>query len=233
MPSNPPNLSDLITHWSLVLRAVSTDPDTSAMAEVLPQYCASVNLFLRRLLKDKSTADDLCQEFAYRFARGDFRHVRQEKGRFRDYVKVSVLHLVSEHRRQVRHQTLEADAQVPSPHSVAEEYDSAHRTFLLDRAWDEFAKTAGDDHPNLHDVLRRKAQTPEISSADLAADLSATFGKPLTANHARQMLHRARKRFAALLRDQVAALVPREDATTVDDELAGVGLLSYCLPPAR
>ena len=44
--------------------------------------------------------DELYNEFAYRFLRGDYRNVNPERGRFRDYVKTVVAHLISSHQKQ-------------------------------------------------------------------------------------------------------------------------------------
>jgi RNA polymerase sigma-70 factor (ECF subfamily) len=232
-----PKLSDLVTQWTLVLRAVSSDPDSVAVAEVLPRYCESVNLYLRAVLQDPNEADDLCQEFAYRFARGDFRHVRPENGRFRDYVKVSILRLVQEHRRKVQRRACE---ELPRPELLAAEseavdtdFDAAFRTVLIDRTWLELSRSAGSEKPSFYDVLRRKADTPERTSAALAAELAVEFGKPFTAANVRQMIHRAREQFSAILRDQVAQLQPSSNSRPVDEELADLGLLAYCLPAGR
>jgi hypothetical protein len=234
MTNKPSKLSELVTQWTLVLRAVSADPDSLAMAEVLPRYCESVNLYLRAVLKDQNAADDLCQEFAYRFARGDFKHVRPEKGRFRDYVKVSVRRMVWEHWRKAQHDAIHEPLK-PEVVGVCfsdpdDEYDRALKTVLIDRSWAEMAKKCGNDQPSLYEVLRRKVESPERKSATLAVELTAEFGKSFTAVNVRQMIHRAREQFSIALREQVAALQSGSDVTAIDEELADLGLLAYCLP---
>src|SRR5207248_5188804 len=71
-----------------------------AAAELLPRYCAAIYTYVLGALGDETAADEVCQEFALRFLRGDFRHARPERGRFRDYVKVAVIHLIDEYRRR-------------------------------------------------------------------------------------------------------------------------------------
>jgi DNA-directed RNA polymerase specialized sigma24 family protein len=234
MQSNPKNLNEMITHWSLVLRAVASNPDAAALAEVLPKYCQSVNQYLRAVLQDPNAADEVCQEFAYRFARGDFRHVRPENGRFRDYIKVSILRMVQEYRRKAKcnalREPLDPDLIIATNPDSEKEFDASHRTVLIERTWQELEHIVKEEHPNLYDVLRRKAESPERTSAELAAQLTAEFGKPLTAVNVRQMLHRAREQFSTTLRHQVAVLQPGCDEAAIDEELAGLGLLSYCLP---
>jgi hypothetical protein len=231
----PQHLSEMITLWTLVLRAVSTsDPDTAAMAVVLPRYCQSVNLYLRVVLQDQNAADEVCQEFAYRFARGDFRHVRPENGRFRDYVKVSILRMVQEYRRksqrEAHQEPLDSELLTVASPEPDEAFDSACRAVLIERTWAELEESVKGEHPTLYDVLRRKAESPELTSAALAEKLTAEFGKDFTAVNIRQMLHRAREQFSSMLRIQVAALQTGGDVDSVDEELADLGLLSYCLP---
>jgi len=98
-----PRLSQLATNWTLLAHAhAGGDPGHRAMAELLPRYCSAVYRYLLALVGDEARAEELAQEFAYRFVRGEFRHADPGKGRFRDYVKVSVLHLVAEDRRRAR-----------------------------------------------------------------------------------------------------------------------------------
>src|SRR5436190_8288049 len=94
-------LSDLSTHWTLIVRAHAGDGAArDAQAELLPRYCPAVYRHVVGLLSDATAAEEVCQEFAYRFVRGDFRHARPDRGRFRDYVAVAVGHLVGEYRRR-------------------------------------------------------------------------------------------------------------------------------------
>ena len=72
----------------------------SAQAEVLKRYCAAIYRYALKALGDADLADEACQEFAMRFVRGDFRHADPDRGRFRDYVKTAVIHLLGEIRRR-------------------------------------------------------------------------------------------------------------------------------------
>src|SRR6202030_3232971 len=95
-------LSQLATQWSLVLEACRGPGDTvkARQAEVLERYCGAIYRYALRVLGDADLAGEACQEFALRFVRGDFRHADPAKGRFRDYVKTAVIHLLNEFRRR-------------------------------------------------------------------------------------------------------------------------------------
>jgi RNA polymerase sigma-70 factor (ECF subfamily) len=222
-----PRLSQIDTRWSLLARAaVPADPAArDARAELLPQYLPAVHRYLSAAARDPTAADDLCQEFALRFVRGDFRHVRPDKGRFRDYLKTALSHLVERHRRP---------AGRPPPGHTADPAADPDRAFLdqwrrdvLARAWAEL-EAAGGDRPTLFDVLRRKADDPARTSAEVAESLATEFGRPVTAANVRQMLHRARGRFADALRRAAAAGIGTADPGEVEAELGDLGLLAYC-----
>jgi DNA-directed RNA polymerase specialized sigma24 family protein len=236
-PVADPRLYNLSTRWTMILRAHAIDggaPD--AQAAVLPRYCEAVYRYVLARIGNVDAAEDVCQEFAYRFVRGDYRHARPERGRFRDYVAVAVQHLIGEYRRRKANEekllpfdsrTL-ALARAPDDPDVT--FRDQWRRELLNRTWAALRQECTGEPPTLYEVLRRKADVPELSSAKLAEELSERTGRPITAANARQMVHRARERFAMLLRTEVLATVPAGDPSEVDDELADLGLLIYCTP---
>ena len=62
----------------------------------------------------------------------------------------------------------------------------------------------------------------------LAAQVGAQLGKPLTGEGWRQLLHRARRRFAELLVDEVARSLETAEPEQIAEELIDLGLMSYC-----
>ena len=75
-------LSQIETRWTLLLQA-HRDPDATqhtALATLLPRYCRAVFRYLLRLVGDEDGAEELCQEFALRFLRGDFRRADPGRG---------------------------------------------------------------------------------------------------------------------------------------------------------
>jgi DNA-directed RNA polymerase specialized sigma24 family protein len=51
-------------------------------------------------VRDPEVADDLAQEFALRFLRGDFQRADPERGRCRDYLKRALINLVHDYLSQ-------------------------------------------------------------------------------------------------------------------------------------
>src|SRR5262249_57514629 len=63
----------------------------------------AVYRYLIGAVRDPDIADELFQEFALRLMRGAFRRADPRRGRFRDFLKTALSHLVTDHyRRQGR-----------------------------------------------------------------------------------------------------------------------------------
>ena len=80
-------------------------------------------------------------------------------------------------------------------------------------------------------MLRGKVEG--VRSAQLAARLSAERGKPFTEDGVRQVLHRARRKFAELLVNEVARSLQTAEPGELEWELIELGLLDYCRSALR
>src|SRR5688572_2306994 len=91
------HLSHISTLWQDLLAAHSGGPEAASAAQqrLIQRYAPAALNYLRGALRDADAADELFQEFALRFVRGDFKRVQPERGRFRDYLKTVLMHLVS------------------------------------------------------------------------------------------------------------------------------------------
>jgi DNA-directed RNA polymerase specialized sigma24 family protein len=227
-------LSQIATRWSLLLQARdSGDGGHAARGELLLRYHAPVYRYLRALVRDEVEAEELCQEFALRFLRGDFRHADPDRGRFRDYLRVALQHLAGERlRRRPPALPLAGDRPDEAPESPAEadRFRELWRAELLARTWEALAEQSAARGDQFDEVLRLKSADPARPSEALAEELTRRHGRPVTAAGVRQTLHRAREKFADLLRAAVAASIPTDDPAAIDAELAELGLLVYCPP---
>jgi hypothetical protein len=104
------------------------------------------------------------------------------------------------------------------------------RAELLHIAWTGLAEQSNASGDPYFDILRLKTDEPTRTAEWLAAELSRRHNRTVTAVAARQILHRAREKFAAHLRVAVAASITTHDAAEVNAELAELGLLVYCQP---
>src|SRR5204862_1035092 len=112
---------------------------------VLERYQSAAYRYLLGGVRNLDAADELFQEFALRFVRGDFRRADPERGRFRDFVKTALRNLVTNHHKKVaRHPaaSLEKPEDVAAdtpPEDLDAEFLSNWRKALLDRAWESLA----------------------------------------------------------------------------------------------
>jgi hypothetical protein len=100
------------------------------------------------------------------------------------------------------------------------------REELLAQVWAALAEVERQSGQPYHAVLRGKVEG--LRSARLAARLSAGRGKPFTEDGVRQVLRRARKKFAELLVQEVARSLQTSDSEALERELLELGLLDYC-----
>jgi RNA polymerase sigma-70 factor (ECF subfamily) len=211
--------------------------DRAAQAEVLERYCGAIYRYALRVLGDADLADEACQEFAYRFVRGDFRHADPAKGRFRDYVKTAVIHLLGEFRSrrmsQQRTVPLEGQAAVAPPTPTPIEADEAEFTILwrkelLNRAWREMELQQLTTGPPYYAALRLKADQPDLTAAALTERLRSSGSGDYTAAGVRQVLHRAREIYAGILLTEVARSILSDNPDLLAEELVDLELLTYC-----
>jgi RNA polymerase sigma-70 factor (ECF subfamily) len=230
-------LSQIATLWSLVRRAHRgpAEATTAGRQQLLERYGRAVHRYLLGALADADAADDLMQEFACRFLRGDFHRADGQRGRFRDYVRTALVRLVARHRRQQRRQPGPLPEDVAAPADAGPVGDGSEEAFLrawreelLNRAWAALARAQEETGRPVHLVLRFAVDHPELRSPELAAELTRRLGKPVTAVGVRQALHRARERFAALLVEEVAQTLDDASADRLTEELLHLDLWRYC-----
>jgi DNA-directed RNA polymerase specialized sigma24 family protein len=176
-------LSRISTQWSLIYQAHwgGADAAAAAQCQFVQRYCGAVYRYLLGALRNEDAAEELFQEFALRFVRGDFRRADPERGRFRDYLKTALVHLVTDHHRR------RASRPRPLP----------------------------GDHP-------------ELNAAEIAEQLAAECGRPMTAGHLRVTLHRAREKFSDLLVKEVAHTLGHPTPDELLQELQDLRVLPLC-----
>lgn len=238
------HLSRIETHWTAILRAHRGRADEAAEARgsLLERYGGAVRRYLLASLGDVEAADELAQEFALRFLRGDFRNADPGKGRFRDYLKRALYHLMIDYRRSRRGRPFslgdgDPGAAPPEDSSWDQDHDrqfgECWREQLLARAWAALEKAPGRSGPMLADVLKLRAAHPELKSPALAEELSRRLGRPVNAGWVRINLHRARGLFVEALLAEVERSLGDDAPDRLEDELIDLRLLEYCRPALR
>ena len=239
------HLSRIETHWTAVVRAHRGpigDDAGAARAALLERYGGAVRRYLLASLRDVDAADDLAQEFALRFLRGDFKNADPGRGRFRDFVKRAVYNLMVDYHRSRQTRPLALDGGVPEPVADAAapvlfEHDSrfleSWRGELMARAWTALDQLQARTGQPFADVLRLRVEQPEVRSPQLAELLSARLARPVNAGWVRTNLHRARDMFVESLVREVTQSLEDPSPERLEAELDELGLLDRCRPALK
>jgi RNA polymerase sigma-70 factor (ECF subfamily) len=232
-------LSRIETLWTLVRQAHagSGDGARAAQQKLLERYGGAVRRYVRALIRDADAADDLFQEFACRLIKGELHGADPERGRFRSFVKGVLFHLVADHHHRQKRLPGALPDGVPepavSPPTLADfdrDFVRTWRDELLARCWQMLQESETSSGKPFYAVLRFRAEHPELSSQEMATQLSKQLGKELTPAGVRQTLHRAREKFAELVLNEVLQSLDKPTPEQVHDELSELGLLDYCRP---
>jgi RNA polymerase sigma factor (sigma-70 family) len=207
----------------------------NAQTRVIQYYQRAVYKYVLALLGDVHKADDVFQDFALRFVRGDFRSWDAARGRFRDYLKTSLRNLAMDRFRKRKKDDLQPLPEGLEPAAADLPDAEADRVFLqswseeaMRRAWDALRRFEQETGQPVHTVLRRKSEQPDLRSHQVAERLTAELGRPTTAGWVRKWLALAREKFAELLLTEVERSLPEPSADELEREIAELGLLQYC-----
>ncbi len=231
-------LHGISTLWTVVRQARDGPREAVAPAQeaLLLRYGRAVHRYLLGALRDAEAAEDLSQEFALRFLRGDFRGADPQRGRFRDFVKGVLSHLIADYHRR-RPPPLPLTPRGPEPAAPAEPPPDPDADFvkswcegLLARAWEALERHQAVTGRPVYTLLRFRADHPDAGSAEMAEQIGTRLGRPLTVAGVRQMLHRARDRYMDLLVAEVVQTLDAPTAEQVEQELIDLGLLEFCRP---
>ena len=221
------------THWSVVLAAGdAAQPDAhAALTKLCRQYWPPLYAFVRRSGHTPEDACDLTQEFFARLLEKNWiAQASPERGRFRSFLLASLKHFLANewNRAQCRKRgggrdLVPLDAATAEERYAMEPRDVATPEVLYERRWAMTllaqtqerlrAEAAAGGERERFDLLE---PTLVGERTDLGyAALAQRFGVTETA--VKSMVLRLRRRFRALLREEVAQTVGQ--AADVDQEL--------------
>src|SRR3954470_3682673 len=125
------------TLWSVVRQAHQDTGEQAHAARraLLERYGGAIRRYLLGALRDEEAANDLAQDFAYRFLHGDLKGADPTRGRFRDFVKGVLFHMVADYhvKRKRDPSSLSGSPVEPGADcSFAAEREEAYRTAWRD-----------------------------------------------------------------------------------------------------
>jgi len=222
------------THWSVVLAARGQKEGPvarEALASLCSIYWYPLYAFVRRQGANPHDAEDLTQEFFYRFLDGDpLRDVTPAGGKFRSFLLAFLKHFLANERRREQAQRRGAgmrvvplDGGTAETRYLAEPADRVTPEVLFERRWAFTVLDRTMEELRGEYVQRGKVELFEVLRGFLPGDAAGASRAELAARHGMSIgavdvaIHRVRQRFGALLREQVVRTVSSADE--VEDEL--------------
>jgi RNA polymerase sigma-70 factor (ECF subfamily) len=221
------------TRWSLVLAAQAGESTQSrrALGELCAAYWFPIYAFVRRQGYSADDASDLTQGyFARLLEKEDLKDVDPRLGRFRSFLLASVKHFLSNERDRARARKrspgqplLELDGQSAENRFSIEPADDLTPEDLFERRWAmtvlertlERLAAEWSEGERARRFARLRGyltdEDPGGSYAGAAADLG------MSEDAVKVAVHRLRRRYGELLRDEIAQTVGTPD--DVDDEI--------------
>ena len=218
------------THWSVLLTAQGESPAAhEALEKICRSYWRPLYGFVRAQGLGSQDAQDIVQEFfAGLLRRQNFKTIRQEKGRLRSYLLVSLKRfLASERNRAIKR--YQASPSIPLDELLVSEradFDLAQKATpdeLYERRWiltlldQVLARLESEYRSAGKEVLFYRVKDSLIGDDHkrLQAEIAAELG--MTENAINQAFHRFRQRYRVLLREEIAMTVAQPGE--VEDEL--------------
>jgi RNA polymerase sigma-70 factor (ECF subfamily) len=223
----------LTTHWSLVLaagRRTSSQSD-QALAALCEAYWYPLYAYVRRLGQNPEDAQDLTQEFFARLLEKNcLAGVARDKGRFRSFLLASLKHFLANEWDKARAQKrgggqslIRLDDATAESRYKLEPRDEASADRLYERRWaltllERVLARLREEHATAGKAKQFDALKAFIGGerdAEGYAAVGAALG--MSEANVKITVHRLRKRYRDLLRDEIAQTVGSE--AEIDEEI--------------
>ena len=223
------------TRWSLIARAggISSPEACEALELLCRAYWFPIYTFIRRHGADAEAARDLTQTYFARLLEKDLLLAADpQKGRFRSFLKTDCTYFLADQRDRdraqkrggvralIRFEALDAEdryrREMADELTPERQFDRTWALNLLDRVLDQLAAECVESGRGALFERLQVALTPGSllsSYAALAAQLGMTKGAVQVA------IHRLRRRYRAILREQIAATLDSPTDADVEDEI--------------
>ncbi len=223
------------THWTAVLAARGDGPEARlALGQLCEAYWTPVYRFLRREGRDDETARELTQEFFARVLAGrGFHQADPRQGRFRSFLLGAVKHFLGD-RRAFEQAAKRGGGTIPEPleapwteggtgggteipdwqANIPDAYfDRQWAIHLIERSFARLSGELAEEGKSAHFSILKPWLIQDAAGAQ--ADAARRMG--MSEGAVKVAIHRLRKRFRAIVRDEIAQTVP--SSSEVETEL--------------
>jgi RNA polymerase sigma-70 factor (ECF subfamily) len=229
-------LTAISTNWEEIIEARG-DASGDKRNRILIRYASCVYTYILQACRNADTAEELSQEFALRFVRGDYKNADPSKGRFRDYLRASLRNLIADQYRKNKEVALNISSAERLPDESTDsqladldrEFHKHWREQVLRLTWNALRESDSESgrSNDYYTVLHYRSLNPNAKSSEMADALTQQLGRSVNAEWVRQKLSRARKKFADLLATEVRRSLSEKTEEAIREELAALGLLKY------
>jgi len=214
-----PALDQITTRWSQIC-----DPLRFVM-----RYSQAIRAYLLAIFRDEEAAEEACQEFLAKFLERGLEAAVPDRGRFRDYLKISVRNTALAMLRR-KHATPTDPAVMDTLGTTTADnaWTLEWQRVVLDKAWRQLEAHERTAPQSLHfTALRLAVDFPQETSDQLALRAADLMQREISAVAFRKQLSRARQHFAQLIVAEVSQTLGNDQRADLADELAELGLLPY------
>ncbi|WP_254508377.1 RNA polymerase sigma factor [Anatilimnocola floriformis] len=214
-----PALDQITTRWSQIC-----DPLRFVM-----RYSQAIRAYLKAIFRDDDAAEEACQEFLAKFLERGLDAAAPDRGRFRDYLKISVRNTAVAILRRKHERLIDpSDLESLATDSADDAWVSEWQRVILDKAWRLLEQHERSSPQGLHfTVLKLTVDHGQETSEQLAARASQLAQREINAVAFRKQLSRARQHFAQLIVEEVSQTLSSDVRRDLGEELAELGLLPY------
>lgn len=214
------DLAEISTRWTSI-----QEPDRFVL-----RYSPAILAYLIAILRNEDDARDVAQDFFIKFVERGLPRASQDRGRFRDYLKVAVRNAALSHLRKKRSLQSEPEILAAIPDQTLHDADlemiRAWKKCVLDKLWRSLESHQRRNPGNYcYDVLRVSLDYPEEDSEKQAEIVSRAVGHQLSPAAFRKQRSRARQTAAEILRDEVRSTLEFPTPEELEAELADLELL--------
>jgi DNA-directed RNA polymerase specialized sigma24 family protein len=212
-------LDQITTRWSQI-----GDPLRFVML-----YSQAIRAYLSALLGDAAAAEEACQEFLANFLIRGLDRATPDRGRFRDYLKVSVRNTAISMLRRKHDQPVDPVHFVTHASRKADDtWTREWQRVILEKAWRFLEAHERTAPASLYfTALRLSVDHSEETSEQLAVRATLQSQRTVSATVFRKQLSRARLQFAQLIIAEVTQTLGTDARLDLAEELAELGLLVY------
>jgi RNA polymerase sigma-70 factor (ECF subfamily) len=221
------------THWSIIQQARGSDAEYArqALEKLIAAYWYPLYAFARKKGHSDHDAMDLTQGyFAFLLSSGGFDNVSPERGQFRSFLLASFTNFISNQRRAAnaqRRSSANATFSLSAP-DFKTRYDLEPATdqtpeLLFQRSWVESllnlvrTRLAGEYEAAGKTEIFALLEPHMAHAVDALPREQISRQLKISAAALSMSLHRMRRRYGELLREEIAATV--DDPTEIDAEL--------------